>query len=186
MFVTRFLGLGRITVSNGVYQVIPLSAFIGKEQNIVVPTRSCIGIYVARFKLASSPPCLRWGTSSPFVRISKFDDENIQALTHDACSHLATGELVRIVCFSHWSHLYQCKCVDQYVSRVSNAVKAIMDTLNVRASLRSEIAGVDEVLDVSRASWKPFCWWYMSSQTDAVWVEQNFTHEENSEPSQRW
>lgn len=41
--------------------------------------------------------------------------------------------------------------------RVANAVKAIMDTLNVRASLRSEIAEVDEVLDVSRTSWKPFC-----------------------------
>ena len=40
---------------------------------------------------------------------------------------------------------------------MANAVKAIMDTLNVRASLRSEIAEVDEVLDVSRTSWKPFC-----------------------------
>ena len=48
-------------------------------------------------------------------------------------------------------------CVNQYVSRVFNVMKAIMDTLTVRASLRSEVAGADEVLDVSRILWKPLC-----------------------------
>jgi len=36
-------------------------------------------------------------------------------------------------------------------------MKALMDTLTVRASLRSEMAAVDEVLDVSRLPLKPFC-----------------------------
>jgi hypothetical protein len=45
------------------------------------------------------------------------------------------------------------------VSRVPvfNVVKAIMDTLTVRASLRSEVVGAEEVLDVSRILWKPLC-----------------------------
>lgn len=78
-------------------------------------------------------------------------------LTHGTCSHCATGEFVRIIFISHWSYIYQRKCDNQYVSRVFNVVKAIMDTLTVRASLRSEVAGAEEVLDVSRIPWKPLC-----------------------------
>lgn len=64
-----------------VNQVIPPSAFIDKGQIMAVPTRSCIGVYVAQFKSALSLPYLRQGTLSLLVHISKF--LILRLLTHD-------------------------------------------------------------------------------------------------------